>query len=151
MKTNLTELRESLEEAFSGEAYNGTIVSVNVNDKKAEAEGELGVASVTITITTNDDKRVSGTIFIVEKEKSVVTVFANNSNAHDVIFTNTSLDSVSKSQKYVEQFFERSTRRMLNASTDIANDSSSPKKNYKNKTHGKSSNKKDNYRHTENA
>ena len=56
--------------------------------------------------------KTTGTIYISEKEKSVLTMFVND-RTHDLVFSNTSSESVSKAQTYIKQYFERSTKRML--------------------------------------
>lgn len=108
MKTNLVELVESFKTALSGDFYEQTEVIVTSNDKKAEN----GNASVTICVKVDEDKMTTGTIYISEKEKSVLTMFVND-RTHDLVFSNTSSESVSKAQTYIKQYFERSTKRML--------------------------------------
>jgi hypothetical protein len=122
MRTNLGELKRNLVEAFSTDLYKDVTVSVEFNDKKADQ----GCGSVSINVKTEDDKKVCGSLYIVERERVTSTIFVNN-NTHDIIFNNMSTESVDKARKYIIQYIERCTKKLLGIEIT---DGSSPKKKY---------------------
>lgn len=114
---NYKQLIENLEAKFSEELFNGLTVSVKSNTRKIKD----GLCSITIDISTEDnEKNLNGTIIIVSRPKVTTTIFINNYNK-DIVFSNTGVDSLTKAEKYIYQYIERSVKRMLGIDDEAFN------------------------------
>lgn len=119
--TKLNELLEYLTNALGeNELYSTTEIVIHMNDKKLDH----GTGSISIMLKTQEGKRLAVSIYIIEREKFTITVFVND-NTHDIVFNNMSPDSVEKAKKYIIQYIERSTKKLLGIEI---NDGSKPKK-----------------------
>lgn len=105
--TNVTELKEFYVNAFTGELYENIKVSVSAKEKKSS-----DTASISIKMQVDEKKSVTGTLYIVDKEKTTYVLFVSD-KTHDIIFNNFSVNSIEKSKKYVVNYFERSIKKIL--------------------------------------
>lgn len=105
--TNVTELKEFYANAFTSELYENIKVSVSAKEKKSS-----DTASISIKMQVDEKKSVTGTLYIVDKEKTTYVLFVSD-KTHDIIFNNFSVNSIEKSKKYVVNYFERSIKKIL--------------------------------------
>lgn len=108
----LEDIKAKYIETFKGSQYKDVTISVASNTKKADKENGAS-GSITIGVSKDGKRRgMTATLYIVETFKNPFVLFVNNSNG-DVIFSNTSRDSIDKSEKYVIQFVSRIAENIL--------------------------------------
>lgn len=108
MKINVNEIKRFYEDNIKGDMYKDCKVSILSNAKKIK----MGVVSLTIRVENGEGNAVITSLYILSKKDKVCVLFTNN-YTNEILFSNMSENAIEISKKYVLNYIERSTKKML--------------------------------------
>ena len=111
MKINVNEIKRFYEDNIKGDMYKDCKISILSNAKKIK----MGAVSLTIKVENgegNESHAVITSLYILSKKDKVCVLFTNN-YTNEILFSNMSENAIEISKKYVLNYIERSTKKML--------------------------------------